>query len=200
MSASIIHDRRAFLIALLRTHTSAPTITHKQARILYGLLLFGCNVVRNGKFFTNAIAYLLRVPRGRVSIGPRAHYDLSWWFTLLDSPWDRTSFLREPLWVLADTIELFTDASGWGEGAYFQGRWFPRPWSDRVRSAATRTTRLDMIMLELHAVVSAAANFGHLWSRSLCFSLSRSRRTEKERRGAEIQRNRERERIMLITV
>lgn len=139
---------------------------------LCGILSFACSVVRPGRYYLRrCITFLSNIDKkgaehqGRHApheLSPEIIADVAWWGSFA-AQWNGVSLLYEREWQEADRIEIFTDASVIGFGAYFAGRWYAGQWSPEQLAVAHRQEKLSMPYLELHALVQAAATFGRFW-------------------------------------
>ena len=90
----------------------------------------------------------------RVTTDARA--DIAWWVHFLPS-WNEVAMFLDPGWISADTLNLFTDASGThGYGAYYNGSWFRGSWLPH-QELSQRSIQWQ----ELFAIVAAAHTWGH---------------------------------------
>jgi len=88
--------------------------------------------------------------------------DIRWWREFIAS-WNGRGLFYDRDWTDAESIELFMDACDTGYGAHYGDRWFAGRWSAAQLARAQRGKRISMPFLELHALVQAAATWGHLW-------------------------------------
>ena len=74
-------------------------------------------------------ALLLRRPL----LNAKAKADNRWWDSFLPS-WNGVTVFLNPDWTAADSLQLFTDASGsLGFGTYYNGAWFQGDWQPQQR-------------------------------------------------------------------
>ena len=94
-----------------------------------------------------------------VTLNAEARADIKWWDDFLPS-WNGVARFLDPEWTAADTLQLFTDASGsLGFGAYFKGAWLRSKWQPH-QCLPLRSIQWQ----ELFAIVAAASTWGHHWS------------------------------------
>ena len=94
-----------------------------------------------------------------ISLNAEARADIRWWDSFLPS-WNGVAMFLDPEWTAADSVQLYTDASGsLGFGAYFNGAWFRGDWQPHQR-LPLRSIQWQ----ELFAIVAAASTWGHLWA------------------------------------
>ena len=94
-----------------------------------------------------------------ISLNAEARADIWWWDSFLPS-WNGVAMFLDPEWTAADSLQLYTDASGsLGFGAYFNGAWFRGDWQPHQR-LPLRSIQWQ----ELFAIVAAASTWGHLWA------------------------------------
>jgi hypothetical protein len=109
------------------TGQAASPLAHGQARMrrraltsLVGKLMYTCRAIPAGKPFCYRFLQLAASPHTWVVLGEEEKKDLQWWMTFLP-PWSGTSMLNLSEWVASPDIELKTDASLVGWGAYWEG-------------------------------------------------------------------------------
>ena len=88
--------------------------------------------------------------------------DIRWWRQFI-AQWNGVGLLYEREWTEAPSIQLHTDASGWGYGAVHGRCWYRGQWTPEQVAVAMRATRVSMPFFELHALVQAAATWGRCW-------------------------------------
>ena len=86
----------------------------------------------------------------------QAREDIAWWLDFLPQ-WSGSSKLLEPTWQPSLDMQLFTDASSLGYGAYWSGRWIQGDW---LRAQ----THYDIAWKELYAIVAACNVWGNAWA------------------------------------
>jgi hypothetical protein len=169
MEARLPPARLLELQQLVDVWVSKSTASISEIESLHGTLQWACGVVRPGRFYLRRlIAHSSRIKRWAQS--DKAQFalprpvieDVRWWQQFL-TRWNGVGLLYDADWIASDKLELFTDACNTGYGGYYQGQWFAGRWTDEQLAAAHRRTRISMPFLELHAVVTAAGTFGHLW-------------------------------------
>ncbi|KAL5488979.1 hypothetical protein EMCRGX_G018014 [Ephydatia muelleri] len=90
-----------------------------------------------------------------IRITADAREDLAWWECFLPE-WNGVVMFLDPDWTSANTLNLFTDASGTsGYGAYFNGSWFRGSWLPH-QQLGMRSIQWQ----ELFAIVAAAKAWG----------------------------------------
>ncbi len=81
--------------------------------------------------------------------------ELDWWIHLLPE-WNGVSVIAEFQWVLNADLDLFTDASGTGFGACWQGAWLTGRFVDWACDEG-------MAFKELFAITMALVTWGSQW-------------------------------------
>ena len=93
---------------------------------LIGTLSFVTKVVHAGRLFLHRLIDLSTTVERlhhHVHLSAEARADLDWWARFLPT-WNGRAMFLEPQWSDADSLNLFTDASGaHGFGAFFEGSW-----------------------------------------------------------------------------
>ena len=137
--------------------TSRRKCTKRELLSLIGSLSFVCRVIRPGRIFLRRmidLAHSVKSLHHHIDISASVRKDLAMWFVFLDS-WNGSAFLQERA-VSSSDLDLFTDASGLGLGAFFQGAWVSEPWP-------FSTVGINIALLELFAVFTAIS----CWSSAL---------------------------------
>ena len=170
MRASLPADKLEELRDLLTEWSSKEKASIQELQSLAGMLNFACAVVRPGRFYLRRIidwtAHLQKTIRWNkrpIDIGPTVRGDIAWWNEFLPQ-WNGTSLLYEEEWTNAEHIELFTDACLTGYGGRLGSEWFCGAWSPVMLDYAVVNTRVSMPLLELRALVMAAATWGARWA------------------------------------
>jgi hypothetical protein len=171
MTASLPADKLTELRTLTKEWLEKSHASKLETQQLVGKLAFATGVVRPGRFFLRRLwahaANCERLSPDRhapLKLTLEAKADVAWWSRCIDAS-NGVSLLHNQEWAAAERIELFTDACGTGYGGFFAGRWFAGRWDGPQLAAAQRAKRLSMPFLELLALVTAAAAWGHLWER-----------------------------------
>lgn len=174
MEARLPAIKLAELKRLTGVWVGKGTASVAELQSLCGILNFACQVVRPGRFFLRRLishcARIAKLDTGR--LGRHAQFplpsvalaDMHWWHQFVET-WNGHSLLYEADWAAAESIELFTDACNTGFGACYRDEWFCGAWRPEQLAAARRQKRISMPFLELHALVQAAATWGHQWAR-----------------------------------
>ena len=133
--------------------------TKRELLSLIGKLSFAAKVVPAGHLFLRRLIDLsTTVDRlhHHIRINSEARADLAWWARFLPT-WNGVAMFLDPGWISAETLNLFTDASGiHGFGGYFNGSWFRGSWLPH-QELSQRSIQWQ----ELFAIVAAAHAWGH---------------------------------------
>ena len=136
------------------------TCTKRELLSLIGKLAFACKVVPPGRLFLRRPIDLLTTVthlHHHVTLNKAARADLAWWTHFLPT-WPGSSLFLRSQWTLAPDMQLFTDASNLGYGAYWAGRWFNQTWSPEQ-------VTFTIAWKELYVILVACSTWGHLWPR-----------------------------------
>jgi hypothetical protein len=173
MRAALPAPKLAELQQLTLIWMKKETATIKELQSLIGKLMFAAKVVRPGRIYLNRIIFHMKrqmteySPDSKMEWGipPICREDLQWWASFLEK-WNGVSLLYELEWLQMNgaIISLETDACGSGYGAVCGDEWFEGRWSAQQLAVAHRAKTISMPFLELHALVQAAATWGHKWS------------------------------------
>ena len=125
---------------------------------LIGKFSFAAKVVPAGRLFLRRLIDLSTTAKKlhhHIRITADAREDLAWWECFLPE-WNGVVMFLDPDWTSANTLNLFTDASGTsGYGAYFNGSWFRGSWLPH-QQLGMRSIQWQ----ELFAIVAAAKAWG----------------------------------------
>ena len=160
MKASITPERKAELAAAITALQGKHTCTKRQLLSLIGKLAFACKVVPPGRIFLRRLIDLSTTVgplHHHVTLNNEARADLHWWCIFLPD-WPGSSLLLESHWSRAPDMELYTDASNLGYGAFWAGRWFSEPWPHTHLG-------FPIAWKELYAILVACSTWGEAWQR-----------------------------------
>ena len=153
-------DKLQEMTILIKSWLGKHKATKRDLLSLIGKLSFAAKVVPSGRLFLRRLIELSTTVsklHHHIHLNVEAREDIIWWDRFLPS-WNGVSIFLDPNWKDAETINLFTDASGTlGYGAYFNGAWFRGDWSPHQR-LPLRSIQWQ----ELFAIVAAACTWGHL--------------------------------------
>ena len=94
-----------------------------------------------------------------ISLNALARADVMWWDSFLPSR-NGVAIFVEPDKTEADSLQLFTDASGsLGFGTYFNGGWFRGDWQPHQYLPLC-----TIQWLELFTIMAVASTWGPLWT------------------------------------
>ena len=131
LTLSLPQEKLAEILLLVQSWLSRRRASKRELLSFIGKLSFVAKVVPAGRLFLCRLIDLSTTVAKlhhhiRVTADTRA--DIAWWARFLHL-WNGVSMFLDPSWTDADTLNLFTDASGTlGFGAYFDGSWFRGSW------------------------------------------------------------------------
>jgi hypothetical protein len=160
MRASITTERKQELLAAISHLYPKRTCTKQTLLSLIGKLAFACKVVPPGWIFLRRLIDLSTTVgpiHHHVTLNSEARADLNWWRRFLPG-WPGSSLMLNSEWSLAPDMELYTDASNTGYGAFWAGKWFNTTW-------APPQLNLSIAWRELYAILVACATWGTQWKR-----------------------------------
>ena len=144
----------------VRTSATSPAVPHKkEVHQTATALSFACKVVAPGRIFLRHLIDLSCTVSGlnhRIRITREAQADIDWWLDFLPQ-WSGSSLMLQPEWTLSIDMELYSDASNLGYGAYWSGKWFLSGWTPDQDP-------LPIAWKELYAIVVARNAWGPQWS------------------------------------
>jgi hypothetical protein len=130
---------------------------------LLGHLNFASTVVVPGRSF---ISRLIEASKSVAKLHYYVHLncetkkDIVMWHKLL-TDWNGISIFIDPQSTIAPDMQLFTDASRFGYGGFFQGKWFAARWPDSLQIVFN--IDISMTFCELYPIVVAAIVWGREW-------------------------------------
>ena len=92
-----------------------------------------------------------------INFNAETRADISWWLRFLPS-WPGVSLLLQSHWSSAPDMDLYTDASDAGYGAYWSGRRFNSHWTPQQAA-------LSIAWREMYAILAACSTWGNSWAR-----------------------------------
>ena len=159
MEVRLPPDRKLELLQHLQQFRTKKKCTKWQLLSLIGRLSFACKVVAPGRIFLRRLIDLSCTVSGlnhRIRITREAQADIDWWLDFLPQ-WSGSSLMLQPEWTLSIDMELYSDASNLGYGAYWSGKWFLSGWTPDQDP-------LPIAWKELYAIVVACNAWGPQWS------------------------------------
>ena len=160
MQASITSERKSEILMAITKLNGRRTCTKRELLSLIGKLAFASKVVPPGRIFLRRLIDLSTtvVPlHHHITFNAEARADLSWWLRFLP-PWPGVSLLLQSHWSSAPDMDLYTDASDVGYGAYWSGRWFNSHWTPQQAA-------LSIAWREMYAILVACSTWGNSWAR-----------------------------------
>eukprot|EP00731_Ephydatia_muelleri_P009454 Em0005g40a len=156
---SLPQDKLRDILQMVQSWLGRYKSTKRELLSLIGKLSFAAKVVPAGRLFLRRLIDLsTTVDRlhHHLRINSEARADLAWWARFLPT-WNGVAMFLDPGWISAETLNLFTDASGiHGFGGYFNGSWFRGSWLPH-QELSQRSIQWQ----ELFAIVAAAHAWGH---------------------------------------
>ena len=130
MQARLPQDKLEAAITLVRAFSRRRKVTLRELQSLIGTMNFACKVVVPGRPFLRRLSDLtmgIAKPHFHIRLGQEARLDLAAWLLFLEN-YNGSSLLINDLWHSSETLELFTDASGFGFAGVLKGQWFQGQW------------------------------------------------------------------------
>ena len=149
-------DKFDELMSSLRFWKDKKKCTKKELLSLIGSLSFACKVVKCGRFFLCRLIDLSTTVHSlhhHISISAESRKDISWWLEFLPT-WNGVEVIQTETLYSTD-IKLYTDASGFGLGGCYGGKWFSVPIANKHNYSIS--------FLELLAIVVAVFSWGDEW-------------------------------------
>ena len=162
LTLSLPQEKLAEILLLVQSWLSRHRPSKRELLSFIGKLSFAAKVVPAGRLFLRRLIDLSTTVaklHHHIRVTADARADIAWWARFLPSWNGGVSMFLDPSWTDADTLNLFTDASGTlGFGAYFDGSWFRVSWLPH-QELSQRFIQWQ----ELFAIVAAA----HTWGQRL---------------------------------
>ena len=153
-------DKLQEISSLTRSWLGKRKVTKRELLSLIGKLSFAAKVVPAGRLFLRRLMQLSTTVtklHHHIHLNSEARADIRWWNSFLPS-WNGISMFISPEWNDAESIQLFTDASGsFGFDVYFNGAWFRGDLQPHQQ-----LPKRSIQWQELFAIVAAALTWGHL--------------------------------------
>ena len=153
-SCRLPSDKLVSLRSLVESWSSRRKCTKRELLSFIGSLSFACKVVKPGRIFLrHLISLSTKVSKlsHHIDITASVRSDISMWSSLLTS-WNGVSFFQSSQ-VSSVDLQLFTDASFSGCGAFFNGQWFSSAWPCDISDHHIST-------LELFTIYAALLTWG----------------------------------------
>lgn len=153
LSIRLPADKLSSLSSIVSTWQHKRKCTKVELLSLIGSLSFACKVIKPGRIFLRRLIDLSTTVsklHHHIDITSSVRLDLSMWSSLL-SFWNGTSVIQSS--ISSVDLNLFTDASFKGFGAFFDGSWVSSPWLSNVSS-------FNIATLELFAFYTAVVVWG----------------------------------------
>ena len=164
MVAKLPLDKVGRIIKFIEILLGKNRCTKRELLQLLGHLNFASRVILPGRSF---VSYLISLSttvsnlQHFVYLDSHCQQDLYMWHKFLQD-WNGVSLFYDSNFTNAYDMELFTDASLVGFGAYFQNHWFSTKWPDCLPSI--HESDLSMAFRELYPIVAAAVLWGKHWT------------------------------------
>ena len=158
MQLRISNDRLSEIIEELKNWRYKYSCTKRQLLSVVGKLTFISRVVRPGRTFVRRMINLSKRVKHlhhHIRINSECRSDIKWWLEFLPS-WNGISMFYEDNWSNNIDLELWTDASDIGAGAYFQGKWIMLPFTGKYEYCVSKS----IAWRELFAIVIAIVTWG----------------------------------------
>jgi len=131
-------------------------VSLKELQSLIGSLQFLCRAVAPGRPFIRRLSYMtakVSKPWHKVRMSLGCKDDLTMWKSFLDH-YNGVTFFRDVEWTPKEALNLYTDASDWGMGLFYDGRWAYSQWLGHEEYFR------DINFREILAVGAALATWG----------------------------------------
>ena len=164
MVAKLPLDKVQRIIEFIETLLDKNKCSKRELLQLLGHLNFASRVILPGRSF---VSYLISLSttvtslHHMVYLDHHCQQDLHMWHRFLKG-WNGVSLFYDTSFTNAYDMELFTDASLVGFGAFFQNKWFCAKWPASLPSV--QDDDLSMAFCELYPIVAAAVVWGKQWT------------------------------------
>jgi hypothetical protein len=158
MELRVSEERVTNIVAELCQWIGRRSCTKRQLLSIIGKLIFISKVIRAGRTFVRRMIELskrVKYLHYRVKLNEEFREDVRWWLCYLKS-WNKVSMFYDDHWSTNVDLHLFTDASDWGAGCYFDGAWLMQGFQGPL----SKCRRMSINWSELYAITLAAATWG----------------------------------------
>ena len=144
--------KRQVLLEQLHEVVQQKRCTLTSMRSLAGRLTWASSVIVAGRLFTRRLYNMIQTWKEghQYNMWKGVRRDLNWWIQTLQMEESCQSPIHEE-WIHDGDINLFTDASDWGYGAFFDGQYFYGEWSQEQRGLSINARELIAVVLSLKA-------------------------------------------------
>ena len=156
---SLPQDKLEDILHRVHSWLGRRSATKRELLSLIGRLWFASKVVPASRLFLRRLIDLSTTVNRlhhHVQLSSEARADLAWWARFLPS-WNGRAMFLDPEWISADSLHLFTDASGsHGFGTNFDGSWCRGSWLPHQR-----LPHHSIQWQVLFAILAAASTWHH---------------------------------------
>lgn len=159
MQLKISQERLSRIMDELRRWRSKRSCTKRQLLSIIGKLSFISRVVRSSRTFIRRMIELSKHAKylhHHLRLNNECQKDISWWLAYLPS-WNGVSLFYDVDWSSNADLELWTDASDQGIGAYYKGQWISQSFCNTFE----QFRHYSINWRELFAIIIATATWGH---------------------------------------
>ena len=160
MQASITVERKTELLKAIEDLRGKRTYTKRRLLSIIGKLAFACKVVPPGRIFLRRLIDLSTTVGSlhhHITFTQEARADFAWWTHFFPN-WSGTSLFLDTEWLPSPDMELYTDATNAGYGAYWAGKWFNAAWP-------SHQAHHTIAWKELYTILAACSTWGDQWAR-----------------------------------
>jgi len=152
-------EKRKAILAELEEWAERTMATKREIASLHGRLSFLARVIKPGRTFLRRVVEEMQQGRRMdegIGLSAEFHAELRWWRQFLPE-WDGVSLISDWRWTENCDMDFWTDASGKGFGAFWDGHWIAGDFQGWAKDQS-------MAFKELYAVVAAVATWGDQWA------------------------------------
>ncbi len=175
MAARLPFDKLTRLRDLIEEFLNRKSCTKLQLLSLLGHLSYATKVIPIGRSFVARIIEASKSVKRlhhHINLSKECKADIKMWEVLAKS-WNGIQLFKE-CEIDTDKMNLFTDASGLGYGAFYQGEYVCGPWDDSV--PFLNSADMSIAFREFFPIVLASLIWGTMWERKtivfLCDNMS----------------------------
>ena len=149
------------LLSTLATWLTRHSCTKRELLSLIGSLSFAAKVVPPGRTFVRRLidrSTSVAKLSDTIIIDTDTKEDILWWHDFAVA-WHGRSLFLDTEWLKSPDAQLFTDASGIGYGAFYQGHWFLGEWPTEFNAPDLQ----NIMVRELVPIALACWAWGSCW-------------------------------------
>ena len=149
MSLRLPDDKLGDISNLIQSWLGKKKCTKRELLSLIGKQSFASKVIPSGRIFLRRLIDLsitVKKLSYHISMSREAQEDIKWWAEYLPS-WNGRYRILEPKTTLAPNLEIYTNASSFGLGIFYNGKWVSARWPTEFKAYSIQWKELFPIFI-----------------------------------------------------